>query len=78
MIRRYLREALSLARFTRTKDGSYVGDVPGLRGVIATGRTKSACRAELENVIEEWILVRVAKGLNVPTLGGARIAVRHT
>ena len=78
MIRRYLREAMSRARFTRTEDGLYVGEVPGLRGVIATARTKSACRAELEEVIESWILVRVSKGLAVPAIGGARVTVRNT
>ena len=77
MIRQYLREAMSRARVTKMQDGSYSAVVPGLRGVIATGRTEKACRSALQEIIEEWILVRVAKGLKVPTLGGAKIAVRR-
>ena len=45
-------------------------------GVIATGKTLEACRTELEEVVEEWVLVRVARGLSVPSLGGVRIRVR--
>ena len=76
VIRQYLREAMSRARINKMQDGSYSGVVPGLRGVIATGATPRACRSALEEVVEEWILVRVARGLKVPTLGNARIAVR--
>ena len=49
----------------------------GLRGVIATGATLEACRSDLTEVIEEWVLVRVARGLPVPALDGATIRVRR-
>jgi len=76
MIRRYLDAALSRARYTELEDGSYGAEVRGLRGVIATGSTLEACRKELEEVVEEWVLVRVAKGLDVPALGTAKIRIR--
>lgn len=49
---------------------------PGLRGVIATGRTLETCRTTLQEAVEEWILVRVARGLDVPALGKLKIRVR--
>jgi predicted RNase H-like HicB family nuclease len=76
MILRYLDRALGKARYTQLEDGSYCAEVSGLRGVIATGRTLEECRTKLAEVIEEWILVRVARGLDVPALGGMRIRVR--
>ena len=76
MIRAYLDEALKRARYTPLEDGSYCAQVRGLRGVLATGRTLEACRAALQEVVEEWILVRVARGLDVPPLGGRRIRIR--
>jgi predicted RNase H-like HicB family nuclease len=76
MIRSYLDAALSRALYTKFEDGSYGAEVRGLRGVIATGSTLEACRKELEEVIEEWVLVRVARGLRIPALGTARIRVR--
>ena len=75
MIRRYLELALRRARYTQLEDGAYSAVVRGLRGVIATGATIEDCREELESVIEEWILVRVAKGLAVPALDGVKIQV---
>jgi predicted RNase H-like HicB family nuclease len=47
-----------------------------VRGAIATGATLESCRSQLQEVVEEWILVRVARGLDIPTLGGVRIRIR--
>jgi len=76
MIRSYLDAALSRARYTQLEDGSYGAEVRGLRGVIATGSTLETCRKTLEEVIEEWVLVRVSKGLDIPALGSAKIRIR--
>jgi len=76
MIRSYLDRALARARYTQLEDGQYCAEVPGLRGVIATGKTLENCRTALQDVVEEWILVRIARGLEVPALGGLKIRVR--
>ena len=76
MIRGYLDAALSRARYTEFEGGSYGAEVRGLRGVIATGSTLEICRKALEEVIEEWVLVRVSKGLDIPSLGSAKIRIR--
>jgi predicted RNase H-like HicB family nuclease len=76
MIRRYIDRALERARYTQLEDGSYCAEVRGLRGVIATGRSLEKCRSALQDVLEEWILVRVARGLEVPALGGEKIKIR--
>ena len=77
MNRQYLEAAMLRAQITPLDKGSYTGEVPGLPGVIATGTTPEACRSALENVIEEWVLVRVANGLEVPEIGGVKIGVRE-
>jgi predicted RNase H-like HicB family nuclease len=77
MISRYVERALRRARYVEAEDGSYCGTVAGLRGVISTGSTLEVCRAQLVEVIEEWILVRVARGLAVPPMGGARVEVKR-
>ena len=48
-------------------------NLEGLAGVVATGKTLEACRTQLQEVVEEWVLVRVAWGLRVPPLGGTRV-----
>ncbi len=75
MISSYVDKALERARYELLEDGSFCATVPGLRGVIATGRTLERCRQELAEVVEEWVLVRVARGIPVPTLAGVRIRV---
>lgn len=76
MIRNYLDEAVRRARYSNLEDGSYCAEVPGLRGVIATGDSLEACRTTLQEVVEEWVLVRVSRGLAVPALGRVKIRVR--
>ncbi len=51
--------------------------MPGLRGVIALGAGVEECREELAEVVEEWVLVRVARGLTVPKLGGVVVRVKR-
>ncbi len=77
MITKYIDEALARARYERFEDRSFCATVPGLRGVIALGRGVEECRHELAEVVEEWVLVRVARGLNVPKLGRVTVRVRR-
>jgi predicted RNase H-like HicB family nuclease len=76
MITQYVDRALRKARYALLDNGSFCATVPGLRGVIATAPSVEACRDQLAEVVEEWVLVRVARGLQVPALGGLRVDVR--
>jgi predicted RNase H-like HicB family nuclease len=76
MIRRYVDEALRRAQYEKLEDGTFCARVPPLRGVLATGRTLEACREELGEVVEEWVLVRVAQGLSVPSLRNVTVRVK--
>jgi len=77
MITAYLDKALARAHYEVLEDGTFCATVPGLRGVVALGRGVEECRRQLAEVVEEWILVRVARGLDVPKLGGIAIKVRR-
>jgi predicted RNase H-like HicB family nuclease len=57
-------------------DGTFCGTVAKLRGVVAVADTLERCRDELAEVVEEWVLVRVARGLSVPAIGGQTVRVR--
>jgi predicted RNase H-like HicB family nuclease len=76
MITRYIDRALARARYELLPDGSFAATVRGLRGVVATGATLEACRRDLAEVVEKWLLVRVARGIDVPPLDGATVNVR--
>lgn len=77
MISRYVQRALDRARYQLLDDGTFAATVSSLRGVIATGPSLEACRRDLADVVEEWILVRVSQGLSVPSLGGATVKIRR-
>lgn len=77
MLTDYISAALQRARYKVVDHGAFCATVPGLRGVIATAGSVEACRSELASVIEAWVLVRVARGLRVPSVGGRTVHVKR-
>lgn len=60
MLTSYLRTALRHARYEiLSDDGSYYGEIPECNGVYANAKTLEACRKELREVLEEWVVFRL-------------------
>ncbi len=77
MLTDYVRSAMHRARFEILPDDkSFFGEIPGFDGVSANADTLEKCRDELEEVLEEWILVRVARNLPLPVVDGIELVVR--
>jgi predicted RNase H-like HicB family nuclease len=71
MLIEYIHAALEKARYEIIGDDEpYYGEVPELEGVWATGNTLEECRRNLEEVIDEWIVFRLRRGLTLPSIGG--------
>lgn len=65
----YIQAALENARYEIIDDEKpYYGEVPKLDGVWGSGNTLEECRQNLEEVIDEWVLVRLTKGLSIPQI----------
>jgi predicted RNase H-like HicB family nuclease len=76
MISEYLAAAMRHARYEIIEDEEpFYGEIPETRGVWATGTTLEACREELLSVLESWILIRIAKGMEIPMVDGLGITV---
>jgi predicted RNase H-like HicB family nuclease len=74
MLTRYIQKAMEQAHYELLlEDNLYYGEIPGFDGVWATGATLEACRQELQEVLEEWILLRVARHLPLPSAGDIRL-----
>lgn len=75
MLTEYVEEALRRARYEQIEDEEtpYYGEVLDLPGVWACGPTLEACRQELKDVIEGWILLGVRQSLDIPPLGDLKI-----
>lgn len=75
---KYLAAAMQKAHYDFVaEDGTYVGEIPGFRGVFASGTTKEACEVALRRVLEEWVLFRALKNHPLPTVDGIRIENRE-
>ena len=69
MLTKYIKAALHEAKYkTLSDDGTFYGEIPGFQGVWANTDTLEACREELEEVLEEWIFLRVSRNLALPNI----------
>ena len=75
MFSEYIQAALRRARYEPLDDGSYMATVEGLPGAIATGKTIEECREDLIEVIEEWVTIRLQRGLDIPSMDGHKIGI---
>lgn len=78
MLTRYLRAAMHRARYEILADDQrFYGEIPGFDGVYASAATLEACRDELEEVLEEWVLFRVSRTLPLPIVDGMELAIKE-
>ena len=76
MIRQYIDKAMSTAHYEMlSDDGSFYGEIAACPGVLSNEKTLEACRSELEEVLEEWVLLRIHRNLAIPKVDGLGIAV---
>jgi predicted RNase H-like HicB family nuclease len=69
MLTRYIREAMKKARFKTLRDGNCFGEIPGLTGVWASEHTLDKCREVLQEVLEEWLVLKIRDNDPIPRIG---------
>ena len=78
MLTNYLRAAMRQAKYEiLPDDGTFYGEIPEFQGVYANADTLEACREELEEVLEEWVLFRVSKNLALPAVDGIELTIKE-
>jgi predicted RNase H-like HicB family nuclease len=78
MLRRYIDAAMKKASYEILKDdNSFYGEIKGFDGVYANADTLEECRVELEEVLEEWLLVCIARNIEVPIVDGLELRIRE-
>jgi len=76
MLTKYLEAAMRHAHYEiLADDGTFYGEIPDCRGVYANARSLEECRAELAEVLEDWLLFRIHKNLALPTIDGLELSV---
>ena len=51
----------------------YIGKIPRLQGVWANADTLEACREELCEVLEEWIILGLKMNHHIPVIDGIQL-----
>lgn len=68
MLSEFIEKKLKAGRYKLLKDGSYFGEIPGLKGVWANAKNLEDCREELKSALEDWILFKLKDGDTIPSL----------
>ncbi|MBF0379154.1 MAG: type II toxin-antitoxin system HicB family antitoxin [Desulfamplus sp.] len=64
----YIQNALFYAEYDKLEDGTFSGKIPLCKGIIAFGNTLRECENELQSTLEDWILVGLQLGHNLPII----------
>ncbi len=74
----YVERAMEQASYDKLEDGTYSGIVPRCPGVIAFSETLRGCEAELQSVLEDWILTGLKLGHHLPVIDGIDLNAEPT
>ncbi len=66
----YVERAMEHASYDKLEDGTFSGVVPQCQGIIAFSDTLRGCEAELQSVLEDWILTGLKLGHRLPIVDG--------
>lgn len=78
MLTSYIKAAMRQAKYDiLPEDKTYYGEIPGFPGVYANSDTLEGCRDELEEVLEEWILLRISRNLPLPVIEGLELTIKE-
>jgi len=76
MLTRYIRAAMKRARFKTLDDVTCFGEIPGLVGVWANEATVKTCREVLQEVLEEWLILKIRDNDPIPRLGRVSLSCK--
>jgi predicted RNase H-like HicB family nuclease len=69
----YVSGAMGKSGVRQIEDGTWSGRIPDCPGVIAFGASREECEDELRSTLEEWILLGLKLGHELPIIGGINL-----
>ena len=77
MLTEYIKAAMDRAKSEiLEEDATYVGKIPECQGVWANADTLEACRDELQEVLEEWVILGLQMGHPLPVIDGIDLSFK--
>ncbi len=75
MLTEYIQAALRRSVYKQLEDQTWFAEIPGFEGVWANAATVEACRSELAEVLEEWLLFKLHDHDPIPSLDGLDLTI---
>lgn len=66
MISEFIIKMMRVARYKLLENGDYFGVIPPLKGVWANAKNLEKCRAELQEVLEDWLVLKMRDRETIP------------
>ena len=76
MISDFISSSLGKAKYELLEDGTFYASIPSLEGIWANGATLETCRKELQEVLEDWLLLKLKDGDEITGLTDVRPAAK--
>jgi predicted RNase H-like HicB family nuclease len=70
MLTDYIREAMRVAHYELMENSRFFATIPGLKGLWAEEATLEACREELQSTLEDWLMLGIRLGHELPIVAG--------
>ena len=70
MLTEYIRAGMRKAHYEMLDDGTFFGTIEGFRGLWANEDSLEACREELRSTFEDWLLLALRDGDELPVWEG--------
>ncbi len=78
MLIQYIQAALKHADYKKLEDGTWFASIPGFDGVWTNGATVEDCRSELEEVLGDWLILKIRDRDTLPTVDGLVIDIHES
>lgn len=75
MLTQYIQAAMNEARYELLEDGTFYGEIPPCPGVYANADSLEACRTELQEGLEGWIVLGLRLGHKIPPIGNVSVDI---
>ena len=77
MLLNYIQKALEEAEYKRLENGTWYAEIPEFQGVWANGKNIEECRRELQEVLEEWLVLKIRDNDIIPRIEDAEIKIKE-
>jgi predicted RNase H-like HicB family nuclease len=73
MLTAYINQAMRQAHYELMENGRFFGSIKACQGAWAEAATLEECRAELQEVLEDWLLIKLRFGDEIPVVDGINL-----